>query len=180
MITIKSPRKVIRAAHRLATACLPQYGDRFSRHDFTLPKLFACLVIREHQKESYRGVEALLADCTEWLADIGMARAPDHTTLWRAFNFLVKPGVIESMLDLQARWAGERKLLGGRVKPVSLDSSMFESRHVSRHFERRQRQSRRQEAKKGRKTKAKAAANRRRSKVIRGLPSHRRAGTAAT
>jgi hypothetical protein len=116
-----------------------------------------------------------------------MARAPDHTTLWRAFNFLVKPGVIESMLDLtlsavegQARWAGERKLLGGRIKPVSLDSSMFESHHVSRHFERRQRQSRRQEAKKGRKTKAKAAANRRRSKVIRGLPSHRRAGTAAT
>ena len=170
MITTKSPRKVIRAAHRLATACLPQYSDRFSRHDFTLPQLFACLVIREHQKKSYRGVEALLADCPEWLADIGMARAPDHTTLWRAFNVLVKPGVIESMLDLQAKWATERRLLGGRLKPVSLDSSLFESRHVSRHFERRQRQSRRPEAKKGRKTRAKAAANRRRSKVIRGLP----------
>jgi hypothetical protein len=61
MITTKSPRKVIRAAHRLATACLPQYSDRFSRHDFTLPQLFACLVIREHQKKSYRGVEAPLS-----------------------------------------------------------------------------------------------------------------------
>jgi hypothetical protein len=38
----------MRAAHALATACLPQYGDRFSRHDFTLPQLFACLVVREH------------------------------------------------------------------------------------------------------------------------------------
>ncbi len=74
MITCKSPRKVIRAAHRLAAECLPQYGDRFSRHDFTLPQLFACLVIREHQRKSYRGVEALLRDCPDWLADIGLDR----------------------------------------------------------------------------------------------------------
>ncbi len=83
---------------------------------------------------------------------------------------LVRPGVVDSMLDLQARWAGERRLVDGRVKPLSLDSSLFESRHVSRHFEHRQRQSRRPEAKDRRKTRAKAAANRRRSKVIRGLP----------
>jgi hypothetical protein len=170
MLTCKSPRKVIRAAHLLATECLPQYSDRFSRHDFTLPQLFACLVIREHQKKSYRGVEALLRDSRDWLADIDMARAPDHNTLWRAFNLLIKPGLINSMLDLQAQWAGERKLLDGRVKPVSLDSSLFESRHVSRHFEKRQRQSRRQEAKRPRKSRGKAAANRRRSKVVRGLP----------
>jgi hypothetical protein len=170
MITTKSPRKVMRAAHRLAAACLPQYSDRFSRHDFTLPQLFACLVVREHQKKSYRGVEALLVDCPEWLADIGLDHAPDHTTLWRAFNVLVKPGVVDSMLDLQVRWARERKLLGGRIKPVSFDSSLYESRHVSRHFEHRQRQSRRQEAKKRRKARQKEAANRRRSKVIRGLP----------
>ena len=55
-------------AFLLATHCLPQYSDKFSRHDFTLPQLFACLVIREHQKKSYRGVEALLRDCPDWLA----------------------------------------------------------------------------------------------------------------
>jgi len=170
MLTCKSPRKVIRAAYRLAVECLPQYSDPFSRHDFTLPQLFACLVIREHQKKSYRGVEALLRDCPGWLADIGMTRAPDHNTLWRAFNTLVSPGVINSMLDLQIRWAAERGMPGGRIKPVSLDSSLFESRHVSRHFEIRQRQSRRQEQKKLRKGREKAAANRRRSKVVRGLP----------
>jgi hypothetical protein len=170
MITTKSPRKVIRAAHRLATACLPQYSDRFSRHDFTLPQLFACLVIREHQKKSYRGVEALRQDCPDWLGDIGMDHAPDHTTLWRAFNALVKPGVVNSMLDLQARWARERKLLGGRVKPLSLDSSLFESRHVSRPFEHRQRQSRRQEKRDLRTARKTAAADRRRSRTVRGLP----------
>lgn len=170
MTTCKSPRKVIRAAHLLATQCLPQFSDLFSRHDFTLPQLFACLVIREHQKKSYRGAEALLRDSPDWLADIGMSRAPDHNTLWRAFDLLTKPGVFNSMLDLQVQMAAERKLLGGRIKPTSLDSSMFESRHVSRYFEKRQRQSRRQAAKRARKNHEKAAANRRRSKVVRGLP----------
>ena len=121
-------------AFLLATHCLPQYSDKFSRHDFTLPQLFACLVLREHQKKSYRGVEALLRDCPDWLAAIGMDRAPDHNTLWRAFNHLVLSAVVNSMLDLQAQWAAQRKLLKGRVKLAALDSSMFESRHVSRHF----------------------------------------------
>jgi hypothetical protein len=36
--------------------------------------------------------------------------------------------------------ARSRKLLrGDGLKPLTLDSSMFESRHVSRHFENRQR-----------------------------------------
>jgi hypothetical protein len=170
MFTCKSPRKVMRAAHRLATQCLPNYRDLYSRHDFTLPQLFACLVIREHQKKSYRGLEALLCDCPDWLADIGMARAPDHNTLWRAFIYLVKPRLVNTMLDLQAQWAKERKLIKGRIKPVALDSSMFESHHVSRHFELRQRQSARDRRRKHRTTSGKEAGNRRRSRVVRGLP----------
>jgi hypothetical protein len=160
----------MQAAHRLATHCLPTYSDKFSRHDFTLPQLFACLVIREHQKKSFRGVEALLRDCPDWLADIGMDHAPDHNTIWRAFDHLVKRGVVNSMLDLQTQWAEQQKLIQGRIKPVALDSSMFESRHVSRHFEHRQRQTRREARKRHRKTKGKSAGDRRRSRVVRGLP----------
>ncbi len=36
-------------AHHLASSCLPKYSSRFSRHDFTLPQLFACLVVKEQQ-----------------------------------------------------------------------------------------------------------------------------------
>jgi hypothetical protein len=92
MLTCKSPRKVMRAAYRLAQACLPTYSNEFSRHDFTLPQLFACLVLREHQKKSYRGVQALIEDSADWRADIGLSRTRNHNTLWRAFNQLVKPG----------------------------------------------------------------------------------------
>jgi hypothetical protein len=140
MITSKSPRKVLKLAYALGVETLPKYFSPFSRHGFTKPQLFACLVLREHQKKSFRGIEALLIDSPQWLADIGLAKAPDHNTLSRAFNEFVDPDLADSMLDLMAKLARSRKLLrGDGLKPLTLDSSMFESRHVSRHFERRQR-----------------------------------------
>jgi len=140
MITSKSPRKVLKLAYALGVEVLPKYFSPFSRHAFTKPQLFACLVLREHQKKSFRGVEALLTDSPQWLADIGLAKAPDHNTLSRAFNEFVDPDLADSMLDLMAKLARSRKLLrGDGLKPLTLDSSMYESRHVSRHFEQRQR-----------------------------------------
>jgi hypothetical protein len=145
MITSKSPRKVLKLAYTLGCEVLPKYFSPFSRHGFTKPQLFACLVLREHQKKSFRGMEALLADSPQWLADIGLAKAPDHNTLSRAFKEFVDPDLADSMLDLMAKLAASRKLLrGDGLKPLTLDSSMFESRHVSRHFERRQRDTRAQ------------------------------------
>jgi len=64
MLTCKSPRKVMLVAYRLAKTSLPTYSNEFSRHDFTLPQLFACLVLREHQEppvETDHSVAASLA-----------------------------------------------------------------------------------------------------------------------
>jgi nitrite reductase/ring-hydroxylating ferredoxin subunit len=105
METCKSPRKVLNAAYALATACVKEHQSKYSRKDFTGPQLFACLVLREHQKKSYRGVVALLEDCPHWCADIGLKKVPDHNTLCRAHKILVKPGVGEKMLDLSVRTA---------------------------------------------------------------------------
>ena len=77
-------------AHRLATGVLPAYASRFSRHDFTLPQLFACLVVKEQQKRSYREAEALLRDADHWCHAVGMRKVPDHNTLCRAANFLLR------------------------------------------------------------------------------------------
>ena len=46
-------------------------------------------------------------------------------------------------LDVQAARAAAAGLdvSGDTVKPAAMDSTCFESRHVSRHFERRRRQS---------------------------------------
>jgi Transposase domain (DUF772) len=140
MTTSKSPRKVLKLAYALGVEVLPKYFSPFSRHAFTKPQLFACLVLREHQRKSFRGMEALLADSPAWLEDIGLKSVPDHNTLCRAFKEFVDPDLAGSMLDLMAKLARSRKLLrGDGLKPLTLDSSMFESRHVSRHFEQRQR-----------------------------------------
>jgi hypothetical protein len=143
MTTCKSPRKVFRLAHEIGKQHLPDYANEFSRKDFTEPQLFACLVLREHQKKSYRGIEALLADSPAWLDDLGMTHAPDHNTLCRAFKRIMEPRLVELMLDAMAKLGREKKLIRrDRLKPLTLDSTMFESRHVSRHYERRQKETR--------------------------------------
>src|SRR5439155_1106183 len=137
METSQSPWKVMREAHRLASRIWPSFTDPCSRHDFTLPQLFACLVVREMLRLSYRKAEALLRDTPNWLAGIGMSRAPDHNTLWRAFGVLLKARQVNRMLDLLAQlFAHERLLKFSPHKPLTIDSTCFERRHRSRHYDR--------------------------------------------
>ena len=63
----------MRTAHELAWAVLPGFGSKFSRHDFACAQLFACLVVREQLRLSYRRVKALLHD-TDWCPRQGMPR----------------------------------------------------------------------------------------------------------
>src|SRR5271170_4307939 len=134
MMTCQSPRKVMLVAHHLARVVLPAYYTKFSRHDFTLPQLFACLVVREHQKKSYRGVEALLRDAPHWCKRIGMNRVPDHNTLCRAFHLIVSERGMNRMLDLLARWFKTTQLLGS---VMGIDSTLYDTHHRSRHYEQR-------------------------------------------
>lgn len=138
METSRSPWKVLRKAHDLACRVWLAYSCDCSRHDFTLPQLFACLVLREQLKLSYRKTEELLRDSPHWLADLGMSRAPDHNTLWRAFGTLLKNRRVNRMLDLMAQLAARAKLLRklDSTKPLTLDSTCYEARHRSRHYDR--------------------------------------------
>jgi Transposase DDE domain len=140
METCKSPRTVLNAAYALGKDVLPEYRSTCSRHDFTLPQLFACLALREHQKKSYRGVEALLKDCPDWCADIGLTRVPDHNTLQRSFDVIVTVRRTNKMLDEQAACFDEAGVLRLSAKPLAMDSTHLESHHVSRHFEKRREQ----------------------------------------
>ena len=133
-------------AFRLARDALPKYSCKFSRHDFTLPQLFACLVVKEHMGRTYRGAEALLRDCGHWCRDVGLAKVPDHNTLWRAASLLLAKCRVSRLLDALARWAALARVLGLSLKPLSIDATYFEPRHVSRHYERRLRESRKARA----------------------------------
>ena len=146
----------MQAAYHLAGQSLPQYSSKFSRRDFSLPQLFVCLVVKEQMKRSYRGAEALLRDCDSWLRDVGLRRVPDHNTLCRAAAFLLGRFRVRRLLDKLAQWATLARLLGLSTHPLAIDSTTYESHHVSRHYERRCHQTRRRmrakAAQKGRKT----------------------------
>jgi hypothetical protein len=59
MRTSHSPRTVTCAAYHLARRTLPGHACTFSRHDFTLAQLFACLIVPDFFGLSYRRTEAL-------------------------------------------------------------------------------------------------------------------------
>jgi hypothetical protein len=134
MLTCQSPRKVMWVAYHLASRTLPTYSSKFSRHDFTLPQLFACLVVREHQCKTYRGVEALLRDAQHWCHDIGMTKVPDHNTLCRAFHGLQLARRSGKLLDMLAQWLSIARQLGDTL---AIDSSLYDTHHRSRHYEQR-------------------------------------------
>src|SRR5688500_18951192 len=134
METCKSPRKVMRMAYELGRRCLPAHTSKFSRHDFTLPQLLACLVVREHQNKTYRGIEALLRDARHWCRAIGMKRVPDHATLHRAWRVIVRHAKLRRMLDLLAVWFHR----AGRLRDLlAIDASYFEAHRASRYYEQR-------------------------------------------
>lgn len=167
MTTSQSPLKVLITAHKLGEAALPKYASRFSRKDFTLPQLFACLVLRQFCNFSYRRTQALLEDSPGWREAIGLSRTPDHNTLCDAFGTLMRYEVVQSMLDVLAEAFERADLLDLENRPLSVDSTAFESHHVSRHYEQRRRRSDRKKSGKSRET-DEIEADRR--ATVKGLP----------
>lgn len=137
MISHKSPRDVFIAAWKLGYECLPEYSSFFSRKDFTQPQMFACLVLRHFYKLSYRGLAALLRDCPEWCAAIDMDRAPDHRTVCDAFDKVTTHKAFEAMMDKLTASFLKTGLLDLEGKPLAIDSTYYESHHVSKHYEKR-------------------------------------------
>ena len=155
--TSKSPRRVLMTAHHVAARAFPRHWNKYSRRDYTVPRLFACLVLKEFERKDYRGVEQLLLDCPDLRQSIGPAGAPDHTTLKRAADRLLKLPKARRVLDEAVAFARACKVLGPFVAPAAMDASGysrvlagtrgysrvlagthgFESRHVGAYFVRR-------------------------------------------
>lgn len=100
----KSPVALASEALAVAERALPQYSSVRSRHDFTLPQLFAILVLREFFQTDYRGMVQLLADFSDLREVLGLKKVPHFTTLQKAKQRLEKGGlsVPSSTLSLRA------------------------------------------------------------------------------
>jgi hypothetical protein len=137
MLTCKSPRKVMLLAYHAARGVLPERSSKFSRKDFTLPQLFACLAVKEHLGRTYRGAEALLLDADHWCKAIGMPRVPDHNTLCRAAGVILTRCRSDKLLDVLVRWASLARILKLSLKPLAGDTTHFDDHPCSRYFEAR-------------------------------------------
>ena len=86
----KSVLAVARQALAAARAAVPAYPSKFARRTYTQHQLFALLAVRAFLRLDYRGAEQLARDWSDLRAALGLAAAPDHTTLKRAADRLLE------------------------------------------------------------------------------------------
>ena len=134
MKTTKSPRGVMVEAFQVAQSSLRSYSHRFSPKKFTQHQLFACLVLKDFFDLTYRGVVALLEDCADLRDAIELLSVPHFTTLQKASDRLLVSRGFRSLLDATTERAKQLGVLSCRPKISAMDTSGFESEHVSRYY----------------------------------------------
>jgi hypothetical protein len=90
----KSPLALARESLRAAQEALPAYSSKYSRKDYTLPQLFAILVLKQFFQADFRGIEQLLKDFSDLRQALGLQKVPDSSTLCRAQQNLLKKGLM--------------------------------------------------------------------------------------
>lgn len=88
----KSPTAVAREALAIGNRSLPRYASKFSRKDYTLPQLFALLVLRKFFRTDYRGVVTIVEEWAELREILELKKIPDHSTLWHVEQKLLEKG----------------------------------------------------------------------------------------
>jgi len=70
-----------RVAMEVATAILPTYRSRFSKHQFTQPQLLAILGLMRYEDCTFREAEVRLREHAEWCAVLRLSSVPDYSTV---------------------------------------------------------------------------------------------------
>lgn len=111
-----------------------RYSHARSRHTFTQPQLMACLVLKAHQRQTYRGVVDLLEAAAELREALGLDRGvPRHTTLKEFEKRAVTPELLDALVGEVLAVARERS--GVEVRELAVDSTGVECSPASRHYE---------------------------------------------
>src|ERR1700747_2751855 len=72
-----------RVALEVATAVLPSYRSRFSKHQFTQPQLLAILCLMRYEDWTFREAEVRLREHAELRTVLRLSTVPDYTTVYR-------------------------------------------------------------------------------------------------
>jgi hypothetical protein len=129
----KSPVAVARLAFRIGRAALPAYSSEYSPRIYTLPQLFACLVMRQFFRTDYRGIVELLSDFSELRAAVGLEHVPHFSTLCYAQQRLLQMGLFYALQAQVWRAAEQIGLVQDRPTGI-VDATGLETHHVSRYY----------------------------------------------
>lgn len=135
--TSKSPRRILQVAYALGKQQLPTYWHRFSPKKFTLPQLFACLVLKEFLRLDYRKLSALLEDAPSLAAVIALEQVPHFSTFQKAAARLLVSRRAQLLLDETVRAATQSRVMRRNVALAAIDGTGFETRHISAYFVKR-------------------------------------------
>jgi Transposase DDE domain/Transposase domain (DUF772) len=135
--TSKSPKRILQVAHAVGLRQLPAYSHRFSPKKFTLPQLFACLVLKEFMRLDYRKLSALLEDTPRWAAAIGLTSVPHFSTFQKAADRLLRAKHAQRLLDETVCAAQRIGIVRKQVALAALDGTGFETRHNSAYYVKR-------------------------------------------
>ena len=127
----------MQVAHGIGKQRLPNYWHRFSPKKFTVPQLFACLVLKEFLRLDYRKLSALLSDAPELGAAIGLKRVPHFSTFQKVAARLLASRRVIHLLDQTIDVARQLRVMRPKVAIAALDGTGFETRHISSYFVRR-------------------------------------------
>ena len=140
----KSPRKVAAVALSTAERILPKYSCDKSRHDYTLPQLFTCLVLKQFYKKDYRGIVEILKDNSDLREDLGLSKVPHFTCLQKAEAKLLTDERIKALLTEQINRffklpeteEGQRAY-SAEIEQAAIDSTGLQHDQASRYFVKR-------------------------------------------
>ena len=137
MRTTKSPSDVLVWALMVGERTLRTYWHKHAPKKFTVPQLFACLVLKEFLKADYRKVWTLLNECPELRSAIDLDRVPHFTTLQQAAARLLEGRRVQRLLDQTIALGKQIGLLPSKSQLAAVDGTGLESTTASRYFVRR-------------------------------------------
>jgi transposase len=135
--TSKSPKRILQVSHAIGKQRLQTYWHKFSPKKFTVPQLFACLVLKEFLRLDYRKLSALLEDAPTLAAVIGLKEVPHFSTFQKAAARLLVSRRVARLLDETVDLAAEYGVMKKKVALAAIDGTGFETRHISAYFVRR-------------------------------------------
>jgi hypothetical protein len=127
-------------AYAVGQSALSPYWHPCAPKKFTVPQLFACLVLKEFLRLDYRKLSALLEDAPCLAAVIGLRQTPHFTTFQKAAQRLLLARPVRRLLKTSVQTARRQGVIRPRVALAAMDGTGFETRHISAYFvQRRQR-----------------------------------------